>query len=172
MFGKGHDFNGKKVSPMQVAILVLLRPRPMYGYEVLTALREHFEGVWTPQTGSIYPALRRLEEHGLVASERRDDTDYYSITEVGGQWVLGVLTRSPRDVRLMARYFELLGTASADIIRLDGNVPGPFSQMFEDDSEDRDVKAAKLRAARERLMVFLAQIEKELEELENEGGKE
>ncbi|MBI0582803.1 MAG: helix-turn-helix transcriptional regulator [Methanomassiliicoccus sp.] len=174
MFGKGHDYNGKRISPMQVAILILLRRRPMYGYEVLTELRARFDGVWNPQTGSIYPALKRLDEHGLVAAERRDDTDYYHITEAGDGWILEVLQRSPRDLRLMTRYFELIGTAADDAISMDAERPGAFSQMFEDDDIDAAARERKLRAARERIAKLLANIDRELEEVErnrNEGGR-
>ena len=43
-------------------MLVLLENKPLYGYELLKVLRDRFEGVWTPQTGTVYPALKRLEE--------------------------------------------------------------------------------------------------------------
>jgi DNA-binding PadR family transcriptional regulator len=76
---------------MQLVILILLRDRPMYGYEVLKELRDRFEGVGTPKTGSIYPSLKRLEEHGLISSEKRDGTDYYHISDKGTAWVIGEL---------------------------------------------------------------------------------
>lgn len=166
MFGKGHDYKGKKVSPMQVAILILLRRRPMYGYEVLTELRQWFDGVWVPQTGSIYPALKRLEEHELVASDKRDDVDYYHITEAGDEWVLGVLSRSPRDIRLMTRYFELIGIAADDAILRDQGRPSPFVQLFEDEDMDEETRRSKLMAKRERISTLLADIDAELRELE------
>ena len=172
MFGKGHDFHGKKISPMQVAILILLRRRPMYGYEVLTELRQWFEGAWTPQTGSIYLALKRLDEHGLVVSEKRDETDYYHITEAGNRWVLEALAMSPRDIKLMTRYFELIGIAADDVIRMDTGRPGPFAQMFEDEGADADERRRKLEAARERIARHLAEIDRELRKLEDEGREE
>jgi DNA-binding PadR family transcriptional regulator len=171
MFGKGHDFKGKKVSPMQVAILILLRRRPMYGYEVLTELRQWFDGVWAPQTGSIYPALKRLEEHGLVTSEKRDDVDYYHIAEAGDSWTMEVLARSPKDIRLMTRYFELIGIAADDIMRTDGG-RSMFAQMFEDEDMDTEARRRKLEAARERIARHLADIDRELRELEGTGTKE
>ncbi len=174
MFGRGHEFMGKKVSPLQITILILLRKGPMYGYEVLKALRDHFEGAWTPQTGSIYPALKRLEGSGLVLSDQRDGTDYYSLAPAGRDLVLEVLVHSPRDLRLMTRYFDLLGLAAdeldGDIVRSDR-----FINIFEsgDQEEDVDRRTKRLRKVREHIAEHLAMIDKELNELEvKEKGEE
>jgi DNA-binding PadR family transcriptional regulator len=162
---------------MKTVILLLLRERPMYGYEVLKELRERFEGVWSPQTGSIYPALKRMAEHGLVSSEQRDGTDYYSLTEEGNKWVLEKLSHSPRDIRLLTRYLDFLGRAAAGVAHAeDGeHVHGRFAEVFEDDSSDSARRAKKLREARERIAQHLADIDRELKELEegekHNGGK-
>jgi DNA-binding PadR family transcriptional regulator len=176
MFGTGHDFKGCKISPMQLVILLILRERPMYGYEVLKELRDRFDGVWTPQTGSIYPALKRMAEHGLVTSEQRDGTDYYSISGEGTEWLLEKLHHTPRDIRMITRYLQILDRATADIGQFEDvePIPGRFSEVFEDDSSDISRRAKKLRLARERIAQHLANIDKELEELEEEqsnGGK-
>ncbi len=42
---KGPQQKVGRVSPLQSVILILLRQKPMYGYELLKALREEFEGV-------------------------------------------------------------------------------------------------------------------------------
>jgi DNA-binding PadR family transcriptional regulator len=158
---------------MQLTILILLRDRPMYGYEVLKELRDRFEGVWTPQTGSIYPALKKLEEHGLVISEKREGTDYYCISDEGRNWVMERLTHSPKDIRLLTRYLELLDRAAADlhIVGEGGSQPGHFSEMFEEDSCDQTRRAKKLREARDRIAQHLANIDRELEELDKENKK-
>lgn len=176
MFGKGHDYKGCRISPMQLTILILLRNRPMYGYEVLKELRDRFEGVWNPQTGSIYPALKRLEEHGLVASEKREGTDYYHISDEGRAWIVERLTHSPKDIRLLTRYLEILDRAAADLnlIGEGEQRPGHFSEMFEEDSCDQSRRAKKLREARERIAQHLANIDRELGEFDQEnknGGK-
>jgi len=175
MFGKGHDFKGCRISPMQLIILLLLMERPMYGYEVLKGLRDYFEGVWTPQTGSVYPALKRMVEHGLLSSEQRDGTDYYSITEEGRKWAQEMLSHSPRDIRLLTRYLEILDRAAASVKHADDDetVPGRFSVAFEGDNWDISRRTRRLRAARERIAQHLADIDKELKELEESenGGK-
>jgi DNA-binding PadR family transcriptional regulator len=171
MFGKGHNHKGCKISPMQMTILVLLRDRPMYGYEVLKELRDHFEGLWIPKTGSIYPSLKRLEEHGLITSEKREGTDYYAISGEGREWVVEELSHAPRDIRMFTRYLEIIGRA-ADEVPHDIEVQGHFSEVFEGDPDDSSSRrAAKLRAARERIAQHLADIDRELQELDSQPDK-
>jgi len=51
---------------LDIAILGLLMDRDHHGYEIRSRLRERL-GVWANVSfGSIYPALARLERHGLV----------------------------------------------------------------------------------------------------------
>lgn len=171
MFGGRRDHRGCKISPMQLAILLVLTERPMYGYEVLKVLRDRFEGAWTPQTGSIYPALKRLAESGLTSQEQRDGTDYYSLTEEGMEQVRETLRHAPRDIRLLSKYFDLLGETA---IRLHvEEPPGGFSEMFEKEDADQAEHVKKLRRARERIAQHLADIDLELSEIESEerGGR-
>jgi len=51
---------------LDIAILGLLMDRDHHGYEIRTQLRDRL-GLWANVSfGSIYPALARLERHGLV----------------------------------------------------------------------------------------------------------
>lgn len=66
--------------------LVLLAERPMHGYEIIAELEERTDGNWRPSPGSIYPALARLEERGLI--EGTDDSTgkrQYALTDAGRQ---------------------------------------------------------------------------------------
>jgi len=176
MFGKRRDYKGSKISPMQLVILLLLTERPMYGYEVLRAARDHFDGIWTPQTGSIYPALKRLAESGLVRSEQREGTDYYALTDEGVEWVKEVLRHSPRDIRLLSKYLELLGRTANRLHIESEERPGRFSEAFEKEEDlDRAERARKLRCAREHIAQHLAEIDRELSETDTEdtskGGR-
>lgn len=49
-------------------LLAVLEPGPAHGYAVIEALRSASGGTFDLPTGTVYPALRRLEEEGLVAS--------------------------------------------------------------------------------------------------------
>ena len=54
----------KGVLDMLVLHLVCVRPR--YGYELLTYLKEHSQGLFTLKEGTLYPILYRLEDEGLI----------------------------------------------------------------------------------------------------------
>lgn len=79
---------GMKVGAVSLWLLLLLAERPMYGYEIIKELEKKFSGYWKPQTGTIYPALEKLEKNKSVTSkvEFRDKTPdrrHYAITEKG-----------------------------------------------------------------------------------------
>ncbi|MCK4317792.1 helix-turn-helix transcriptional regulator [Candidatus Bathyarchaeota archaeon] len=71
------------VSPLQVLLMIQLDGSPKYGYEMLKTLKDEFDGVWEPKTGTVYPALKSLARKGFVETEERDGTEYYHITEKG-----------------------------------------------------------------------------------------
>src|ERR671932_110975 len=61
---------GMKVGAVSLWLLILLSERPMYGYEIIRELEKRFSGYWKPKTGTIYPALEKLEQDKLVTSQR------------------------------------------------------------------------------------------------------
>lgn len=48
-------------------LLAALEPGPRHGYAIMEALRAGSGGQFDLPTGTVYPALRRLERAGLVA---------------------------------------------------------------------------------------------------------
>jgi PadR family transcriptional regulator, regulatory protein PadR len=54
---------------LDLLLLGVLHRAPGHGYAVITALREASVGVFDLPEGSVYPALHRLEDVGLLASE-------------------------------------------------------------------------------------------------------
>jgi PadR family transcriptional regulator len=74
-------------------LLAALEGGPRHGYAVIEALRRGSGGQLDLPTGTIYPALRRLEASGLitgswsvVAGRRRR---YYELTAVGQRALAG-----------------------------------------------------------------------------------
>jgi PadR family transcriptional regulator, regulatory protein PadR len=71
------------------ALLSILEPGPMHGYAVIEALRARSSGRLTLPTGTVYPALQRLDRAGLASSSwstvsgRRRRT--YQLTPAGQQ---------------------------------------------------------------------------------------
>jgi PadR family transcriptional regulator PadR len=77
-----------RIGAVSLWLLLLLSERLLYGYELRRELERRFSGYWKPKTGTIYPALEKLEQNGLVTSriEFRDegpDRKHYALTEKG-----------------------------------------------------------------------------------------
>jgi len=53
---------------LDLLLLSILAAGPAHGYAIISALRERSEGTFDLPEGTIYPALHRLEEAGLLAS--------------------------------------------------------------------------------------------------------
>ena len=51
------------------ALLAVLEPGPQHGYAVIESLRSGSDGALDLPTGTVYPALHRLERAGLIASD-------------------------------------------------------------------------------------------------------
>lgn len=80
--------SGMKVGSVSLWLLILLSERPMYGYEVIIELEKRFSGYWKPKTGTIYPALEKLEQDKLVTSQREfreegPDRKHYALAKKG-----------------------------------------------------------------------------------------
>ncbi|MCU0861961.1 MAG: PadR family transcriptional regulator [Methanomassiliicoccales archaeon] len=171
MIGKYHSYNGNRISPSQFLMLVVLRKGPMYGYEVLKRLREEFSGLWEPQTGALYPALKKLEEHGLLRSEQREGKDYYSLSPEGGRWLEERLASISNEVLFMSRYFQFIGEAAKEIgsgkasASETGALPPHMMHLMAEEMGPKD-RLVHLRKVREMLGNGAAEIEKEIERLE------
>ena len=79
---------GMKVGAVSLWLLLVLSERPMYGYEVIRELEKRFSGYWKPKTGTIYPAIQKLEQNGLVTShidfaDELPDRKHYALTVKG-----------------------------------------------------------------------------------------
>jgi DNA-binding PadR family transcriptional regulator len=54
---------------LDLLLLAVFRQGPAHGYSVITALRTASRGTIDLAEGSVYPALHRLEDSGLLVSE-------------------------------------------------------------------------------------------------------
>jgi PadR family transcriptional regulator len=82
---------------LDAVLLAALEDGPQHGYAVIEALRQSTGGRLDLPTGTIYPALRRLEHAGLIA----------------GSWSV-VAGRRRRDYRLTAAGRKALSARRAD----------------------------------------------------------
>jgi len=160
--GKPHMYKGNRISPSQLIMLIKLADRPMYGYELLKALREDYQGVWDPQTGAVYPALRRLQEHGLLSVENREGKDNYALTQEGVNWLDETLATMSSGMLFMTRTMEVMGRA---YLARKGEVEN-FIPLDERSPEERLKQLGEIReGVRNNLHMldsYIAELEKEL----------
>ncbi|TXG92688.1 PadR family transcriptional regulator [Rhodococcus rhodnii] len=93
--GRGRGGRGRR-GDVRAAILLLLKERPMHGYELIQEIASRSDGVWRPSPGSVYPALSQLEDEGHVVVERlagrktarltESGTEYVEATDLGTPW--------------------------------------------------------------------------------------
>lgn len=78
---------------MDALLLSVLEREPLHGYAIIEALQERSGGALNVPTGTVYPALRRLERTGYLVSEwatvggRRRRT--YRLTDAGRRQLEG-----------------------------------------------------------------------------------
>lgn len=74
---------------LDLLLLAVLAERPAHGYAVIEALQQRSGGLFALPEGTIYPALHRLEAHGLLVSHWQADTPrrrrVYTLTPQGWQ---------------------------------------------------------------------------------------
>lgn len=94
-----------KRGQVKFALLELLIEKPMHGYQMIKALEEKTNGLYTPSPGSIYPTLQLLEDQGYITSEKIDGKNRYQITEEGKSYYeenkpINPLTRTKKQQKL------------------------------------------------------------------------
>ena len=82
-FGRSRPEGPFRRGVFKYIILQYLKDRPSYGYEIIRALGERFQGLYVPSAGTIYPRLQMLEERGYVTSVEQDGKKVYTITDEG-----------------------------------------------------------------------------------------
>jgi transcriptional regulator len=74
---------------LDLLLLAILSEGPAHGYAVIEVLRQQSGGLFDLPEGTIYPALHRLEEQGLLKSRWKDDAPrrrrVYELTTKGQQ---------------------------------------------------------------------------------------
>lgn len=59
---------------LDLLLLAVLAEGPAHGYAVIESLRARSKGVFDLPEGTIYPALHRLEDQGLLRSQWSEDS--------------------------------------------------------------------------------------------------
>ena len=103
--------SGMKVGAVSLWLLILLSERPMYGYEIIRELEKRFSGYWKPKTGTIYPALEKLEQDKLVTSQREfreegPDRKHYALAKKGEAELSQSVLRWIKMMEMLEHYRE------------------------------------------------------------------
>lgn len=96
---------------LDMLILRTLQWGPQHGYGISQAIRTNSDNVLQVETGSLYPALHRLERQGWVRSEwklseSRQRAKYYRITAPGKKQLLADQSRWRRVVDAIAAIMQ------------------------------------------------------------------
>jgi len=99
---------------LAMLILRTLLLAPAHGHTIAYAIERTSEDVLQVEHGSLYPALHRLEERGLIASfwgtsENNRKAKYYRITPAGRKHLASERSRWDQIVNAIAR---VLGPAT------------------------------------------------------------
>ena len=93
---------------LDVLILRTLGWQPLHGYAISRFIREQSGELFRIEEGALYPALRRLEERGLVegewgVTETGREAKYYTLTEEGRRRMRAEMRDWTRYVEAMSR---------------------------------------------------------------------
>lgn len=144
---------------LRLVALYFIEQQPRHGYDLIKAVEERSNGVYSPSPGIVYPALTYLEEAGFVTSAVDGNKKLYTITQEGKshlednrEAVAGTLDFLARTGEQMSRFREFV---KADWPFAgdpeEGNVPPHWAER--ESSTDRSMKDAipELEAARKTL---------------------
>lgn len=117
---------GMKVGAVSLWLLLVLSERPMYGYEVIRELEKRFSGYWKPKTGTIYPAIQKLEQNGLVTShidfaDELPDRKHYALTVKGHEELAQSMMYWTKMSEVLENYREVHESLARYKAQTDGN---------------------------------------------------
>ncbi len=94
---------------LELLILKVLRRGPAHGYAIATAIQQMSDDVLRVEAGSMYPALHRMSEAGVLKAE-------WATSDVGRRARLYTLTRTGR--RQLERNEEKWRAVSAAVAKV------------------------------------------------------
>ncbi|MFQ6080212.1 MAG: PadR family transcriptional regulator [Candidatus Bathyarchaeia archaeon] len=178
MFKAGFFRGRGGISPVQFLILLQLKKQSKYGYEILRALRKQFGDVWEPKTGTIYPALRRLEARGFVRTEVKGEKEFYSLTEKGEGLLRDAGEYLGIDLEFADKYYNFVSRRIPPLLRANlierikeglsrqDEWPPIFLHLLLNEITDEKAKLEILKKLREFLQTRLILIDERIQKLE------
>jgi DNA-binding PadR family transcriptional regulator len=95
-------------------ILTVLAAGPQHGYGIMTDVEQISEGRVRLRAGTLYAALDRLRDEGLIEADREEIVDtrlrrYYKITNEGAQRLSAEAVRLRRNAEAAVQRLEVGG---------------------------------------------------------------
>ncbi|HUF67112.1 MAG TPA: PadR family transcriptional regulator [Longimicrobiales bacterium] len=105
---------------LDVMILKAVSGGSMHGYGVSRWIAETTDDTFEVQEGALYPALRRLEQKGLLESEwgvteTGREARYYTLTEAGRAGLRSEVRMWTRYVEAMSRVLRAMAPAGGGV---------------------------------------------------------
>lgn len=127
-FKSGIKTSKGTISPVQFLILLTLarREKGTHGYDILKTMKCGFRGGWIPKSGTLYPALDRLVDSGLVEKQeiKQSETDRtyrYILTDEGKKTVNEVLEMIPDSFRGIGTFWHYVTRHAPQKFQKDSN---------------------------------------------------
>jgi len=96
---------------LNLLILKILSSGPLHGYAITNRIQEISEDVLQVEEGSLYPALHRMQQDGLISSE-------WSVSETNrGVRFYKLTARGKRELEAETCEWERVNAAIAKILR-------------------------------------------------------
>lgn len=83
-----------KRGTLEFCILLMIRRKPTYGYEIISTLEKY--PILSVKENTIYPLLRRLQKEEFISSSWQEGVEglpprkYYSITDKGLEYIVAM----------------------------------------------------------------------------------
>ena len=103
--------NALKKATTEMMVLHLLRQKPMYTYEMMSAIEERSGGDIVFNT--LYLSIYRLEENGYIREDKKVMSEdnrtriYFTITDAGSAYLDELVREYKRYTAALARILEL-----------------------------------------------------------------
>ncbi len=99
---------------MSLLLFTFMEDQPRYGYEIIKEIEEKSRGYWEPGQGTVYGALERLEEEGMIEEVEVDEAagentrQYYGLTEEGREELVELRQKCEEELKPEERVLGLM----------------------------------------------------------------
>ncbi len=107
----GRLFTKPLQGSLNLLILKVLSAGPQHGYAITNSIQQISDDVLQVEEGSLYPALHRMQQEGLISSE-------WALSETNRRVRFYTLTaQGRRELEAESREWERINTAIAKVLR-------------------------------------------------------